>query len=78
VNETAARAVTDAVQIPTIGIGSGQVCDGQILVLHDMLGLNEEFKPKFLKHFAQLESLVVGAVTDYCTEVTERTFPAVK
>jgi 3-methyl-2-oxobutanoate hydroxymethyltransferase len=78
VNETAAQAVTAAVQIPTIGIGSGNQCDGQILVLHDMLGLNAEFKPKFLKHFAQLEELVVKAVTDYCSEVSDRTFPAVK
>jgi 3-methyl-2-oxobutanoate hydroxymethyltransferase len=78
VNETAAQAVTAAVQIPTIGIGSGNQCDGQILVLHDMLGLNAEFKPKFLKHFAQLEELVVKAVADYCSEVSDRTFPAVK
>jgi 3-methyl-2-oxobutanoate hydroxymethyltransferase len=78
VNETAAQAVTAAVQIPTIGIGSGNQCDGQILVLHDMLGLNAEFKPKFLKHFAQLEELVVKAVADYCSEVSDRAFPAVK
>ncbi|MEY2986700.1 MAG: hypothetical protein RJB13_221 [Pseudomonadota bacterium] len=78
VNENAAQAVTAAVQIPTIGIGSGNQCDGQILVLHDMLGLNEEFKPKFLKHFAQLEGAVVKAVSDYCSEVTARAFPAVK
>lgn len=78
VNETAAQAVTTAVQIPTIGIGSGNQCDGQILVLHDMLGLNEEFKPRFLKHFAQLEGLVVSAVADYCREVADRAFPTVK
>jgi 3-methyl-2-oxobutanoate hydroxymethyltransferase len=78
VNETAAQAVTASVQVPTIGIGSGNQCDGQILVLHDMLGLNEEFKPKFLKHFAQLEGLVAKAVAEYCTEVTERAFPVVK
>lgn len=78
VNEPTACAVTEAVKVPTIGIGSGPRCDGQILVLHDMLGLNEEFKPKFLKHFAQLEGLVVKAVADYCAEVAERSFPVVK
>jgi 3-methyl-2-oxobutanoate hydroxymethyltransferase len=78
VDETTAAAVTNASAVPTIGIGSGNVCDGQILVLQDMLGLNLDFKPKFLKHFAQLENEVVGAVSTYCREVASRSFPAGK
>jgi 3-methyl-2-oxobutanoate hydroxymethyltransferase len=71
-----AKAVTAAVQIPTIGIGCGQECDGQILVLHDMLGLNQDFRPKFLKHFASLENVVIGAVETYCREVEGHVFPS--
>jgi 3-methyl-2-oxobutanoate hydroxymethyltransferase len=67
--------VTAAVRIPTIGIGAGTGCDGQILVLQDMLGLNKDFRPKFLKHFASLEDVVVGAVENYCREVDEGAFP---
>lgn len=78
VDEPTAAAVTKASAVPTIGIGSGNVCDGQILVLQDMLGLNLDFKPKFLKHFAQLENEVVGAVSTYCREVASRSFPVGK
>jgi 3-methyl-2-oxobutanoate hydroxymethyltransferase len=78
VDENSAAEVTRAVSVPTIGIGSGNVCDGQILVLQDMLGLNLDFKPKFLKHFAELENTVVNAVSTYCREVTAREFPAGK
>jgi 3-methyl-2-oxobutanoate hydroxymethyltransferase len=78
VDEKSAAEVTRAVSVPTIGIGSGNVCDGQILVLQDMLGLNLDFKPKFLKHFAELENTVVNAVSTYCREVTAREFPAGK
>jgi 3-methyl-2-oxobutanoate hydroxymethyltransferase len=67
--------VTAAVHVPTVGIGAGAGCDGQILVLHDMLGLNKDFRPKFLKHFASLEDLVVEAVGEYCREVADSTFP---
>lgn len=74
--EEAGRKVTEAVQIPTIGIGSGPECDGQILVLQDMLGMNLAFQPKFLKHFEKLEERVVAALTSYNREVKESTFPA--
>lgn len=75
VDPQSAAAVTKSVGIPTIGIGSGHDCDGQVLVLHDMLGLNLDFAPKFLKHFAELEKNVVDAVTNYCNEVSTRTYP---
>ncbi len=67
--------VTEALNIPTIGIGSGNDCDGQILVLQDMLGMNQDFKPKFLKHFENLEEKVGSALKAYVSEVKEGTFP---
>lgn len=75
VTPATALEVTAAVNIPTIGIGAGGGCDGQILVLQDMLGMNLDFKPKFLKHFAMLETQVIGAVTSYCQEVGDGSFP---
>ena len=70
-----AERVTKAVSCPTIGIGAGNVTDGQVLVLHDMLGLNQGFKPKFLRHFAELGENVKTAVGEYITAVKESTFP---
>lgn len=70
-----AKRVTDAVSCPTIGIGAGNLTDGQVLVLHDMLGLNEGFKPKFLRHFAQLGESVKAAVSEYIAAVKDTTFP---
>ena len=70
-----AERVTKAVSCPTIGIGAGNVTDGQVLVLHDMLGLNQGFKPKFLRHFAQLGEVVKGAVGEYIDAVKQSTFP---
>lgn len=70
-----AERVTKAVSCPTIGIGAGNVTDGQVLVLHDMLGLNEGFKPKFLRQFAQLGEEVKKAVGSYVTAVKDSTFP---
>jgi 3-methyl-2-oxobutanoate hydroxymethyltransferase len=71
-----ARKITAGLKIPTIGIGAGDGCDGQILVLHDMLGLYEDFQPRFVKHYAQLGQEVRRAVQTYCREVREGTFPA--
>jgi 3-methyl-2-oxobutanoate hydroxymethyltransferase len=65
-----------AVNIPTIGIGAGADCDGQILVCYDMLGLFRDFKPKFVKHFGELGDAVVGATQRYVAEVQSGTFPA--
>ena len=71
-----AQKVTKAVHCPVIGIGAGNGCDGQVLVLHDMLGLNEGFKPKFLRHFAQLAEEVKGAVGEYIKDVKDGSFPS--
>lgn len=70
-----AATVTSAVSCPVIGIGAGNAADGQVLVLHDMLGLNTGFKPKFLRHFAELADEVKNAVGHYIKEVKEVTFP---
>lgn len=70
-----AEKVTKAVNCPTIGIGAGNKTDGQVLVLHDMLGLNQGFQPKFLRHFAELGEQVKTAVTSYVTAVHESSFP---
>ena len=70
-----AAEVTSTLTIPTIGIGAGAGTDGQVLVLHDMLGLNQGFKPKFLRHFAQLASQVDAAVKSYVEVVKDGTFP---
>ena len=70
-----AERVTAGGSIPTIGLGAGIGCDGQGLVLHDMLGLNEGFKPKFLKHYAQLGPAVRDAVGRYATEVRAGEYP---
>ena len=71
-----AKQVTAAVSCPTIGIGAGNATDGQVLVLHDMLGLNQGFKPKFLRHFAHLADEVKNAVGNYNTAVKESSFPS--
>ena len=70
-----AKQVSQEIAVPTIGIGAGNKCDGQVLVLHDMLGLNQGFKPKFLRHFATLAGEVKEAVDTYITAVKESSFP---
>ena len=70
-----AKRITAALRIPTIGIGAGAGCDGQVLVLHDMLGLNEMFNPKFLKRYAELGEAVRAAVRSYAAEVRDGTYP---
>jgi 3-methyl-2-oxobutanoate hydroxymethyltransferase len=71
-----AQKITAALKVPTIGIGAGAGCDGQILVTHDMLGLFEELQPRFVKQYADLGRDVVRAVGTYCREVREGVFPA--
>jgi 3-methyl-2-oxobutanoate hydroxymethyltransferase len=71
-----AEQITAAVKIPTIGIGAGAGCDGQVLVSHDLLGLYDKFRPKFVKRYAQLGEAIRDAVKDYCREVREGQFPA--
>ena len=69
------KAVSEAVQIPTIGIGAGAECDGQVLVLHDLLGLNDRFKPKFLRRYANLADDVRAAVARFSDDVRTRRYP---
>jgi 3-methyl-2-oxobutanoate hydroxymethyltransferase len=70
-----ARRITDALQIPTIGIGAGTGCDGQILVTYDMLGLFDNLRPRFVKQYADLGREIVQAAQEYCREVREGQFP---
>lgn len=70
-----AAAVSEALQIPTIGIGAGVECDGQVLVCNDLLGFDSRFKPRFVKRFADLEGPMIQAVKNYTQEVREGAFP---
>lgn len=76
VSEPVAREVTEAVEIPVIGIGASAACDGQILVVDDMLGLTTGHKPKFVKEYALLHENVSSAVRSYADEVRARRFPS--
>ena len=71
-----ATAVTAAVAIPTIGIGAGRGCDGQVLVWHDLLGLFDGFRPKFVKRYADLGTAARDALGAFCAEVRDGRFPA--
>lgn len=71
-----AEKVTDQLSIPTIGIGAGKKCDGQVLVAHDMLGLNKEFKPRFLRRYADLDTEMTEAVQNYIKDVQSGDFPS--
>ena len=70
-----AKEITESLSIPTIGIGAGPHCDGQVLVYHDVLGIFQEFKPKFVKRYDNLRDRIVSAVRKYAQEVRERAFP---
>jgi 3-methyl-2-oxobutanoate hydroxymethyltransferase len=70
-----ARSITAALKIPTIGIGASAGCDGQILVTHDMLGLFDDLRPRFVKQYADIGGAIQGAIEAYCREVREGTFP---
>lgn len=70
-----AKVVSESLTIPTIGIGAGKYCDGQVLVMHDMLGINSEFKPRFLRQYANLAGQITGAVTNYIADVKSNNFP---
>ena len=71
-----AGEITERLTIPTIGIGAGAECDGQVLVIHDMLGLFDDFVPKFVKRYADVKQTMLGAVKEFVGEVKERKFPA--
>jgi 3-methyl-2-oxobutanoate hydroxymethyltransferase len=70
-----AKEVSESLLIPTIGIGAGQFCDGQVLVMHDLLGINTEFKPRFLRRYLDLHQQITQAVQHYIHDVKARDFP---
>jgi 3-methyl-2-oxobutanoate hydroxymethyltransferase len=70
------RIITNTISIPTIGIGAGPYCDGQILVIHDMLGIYTDFKPKFLKYFGKVGESIRNALKSYRSEVESITYPS--
>ncbi len=72
---TLAKEVSESLLIPTIGIGAGMHCDGQVLVMHDMLGINTEFKPRFLRQYLNMNEQITTAVQKYITDVKQKDFP---
>jgi len=70
-----AKEVSESLSIPTVGIGAGQHCDGQVLVIHDMLGINQGFSPRFLRKYADLHQVMNNAIQNYVTDVKAKTFP---
>jgi 3-methyl-2-oxobutanoate hydroxymethyltransferase len=74
--EAAGRAVTEAVGIPTIGIGAGRFCDGQVLVFHDLVGLGEGPPPKFVRQYARIAEEIGSAARRFIDDVRGGTFPA--
>ena len=75
VPEELANKITTSIKIPTIGIGASVDCSGQILVIDDLLGLNQEFKPRFVKNYSNLAEEIEKAVKEFCDEVKTRKFP---
>jgi 3-methyl-2-oxobutanoate hydroxymethyltransferase len=73
---TLTKQVSESLTIPTIGIGAGPDADGQILVLHDLLGINKEFKPRFLRRYADLHGVITQAIEHYVDDVKDREFPS--
>jgi len=70
-----ARSVSQSLQIPVIGIGAGKYCDGQVLVMHDLLGINTEFQPRFLRRYLHLHEEITDAVRQYIHDVKDNDFP---
>ena len=70
-----AKEVTERVGVPTIGIGAGVGCDGQVLVMHDLLGLDDSFKPKFVRRYADLQGQTLAAFRQYAEDVRTGEFP---
>src|SRR5438093_2727466 len=75
ITEEVAKVITQTISVPTIGIGSGRYCDGQVLVLHDILGLYPKFVPKFAKRYADFATNFKDALTCYTEEVRSGAFP---
>jgi 3-methyl-2-oxobutanoate hydroxymethyltransferase len=76
VPDAVARLVTDAVDVPTVGIGAGPWCDGQVLVFHDLLGLQDRVLPKFVRRYAALKDDAVAAMANFAADVRCRRFPS--
>jgi 3-methyl-2-oxobutanoate hydroxymethyltransferase len=76
VPDAVARAVTDAIAVPTIGIGAGRHCDGQVLVFHDLVGLENRIAPKFVRRYAELHADATAAVAEYAADVRAGRFPS--
>ena len=76
VPDEVARMVTEAVDVPTIGIGAGGHCDGQVLVFHDVLGIEDRITPKFVRRYAQVKDVAVDAMKSYAADVRSGAFPA--
>lgn len=76
--ENLAKIITESVNVPTIGIGAGKHCDGQVLVINDLLGMYSDFSPKFVKQYANLSPIIKEAITNYISEVKTQAFPEAK
>jgi len=76
VTHEVSQIISETISVPTIGIGSGINCDGQVLVVHDILGLYEKLKPKFVKQYLSLSDEIVQAVSNYKKDVEASKFPA--
>lgn len=70
-----AKEVSESLSIPTVGIGAGQYCDGQVLVIHDMLGINKGFKPRFLRQYSNLYDIMNDAIVNYVDDIKTKSFP---
>ena len=70
------KKITESVNVPTIGIGCGKYCEGQVLVIHDMLGLYDKINPKFVKRYLSLSDTIRKAVSEYVDDVKNQVFPA--
>ena len=69
------KQVAASLNIPLIGIGAGPYVDGQVLVMHDLLGITQNFKPRFLRHYADLNGIITGAVENYISDIKSGNFP---
>lgn len=78
VTREVSKIISNSIKIPTIGIGSGPDCDGQVLVVHDVLGLYEKIKPKFAKRYLELSSDIIHAIESYRNDVTSGKFPGIE
>lgn len=76
VPEELGRAITESVKIPVLGIGAGRYCDGQVLVFHDLLGMFDRFRPKFVKQYADIGGQIVNALKEYREDIREMKFPS--